>query len=160
MAGIDNPVTVEVSGSIPYIIPGSGTFRVVLHVDPRPTNVSATASEFELPVLSTEFTLAPVFCEGGTVDFLDLNEGDAPSSTSYSFFATTGLELDNVPSSQTSFEVIADSTVFEVTKSQLYVQGEDSLVCSVQFDSTFVVFAPPPWRCQDLQASVRVRKPR
>ena len=48
-----------------------------------------------------------------------------------------------MPSSQTSFEVIADSTVFEVTKSVLYVQGEDSLVCSAQFDSTFVVFAPP-----------------
>ena len=141
VAGIDNPVTVEVSGSIPYIIPGSGTFASCF--TSASTNVSATASEFELPVLSTEFTLAPVFCEGGTVDFLDLNEGDAPSSTSYSFFATTGLELDNVPSSQTSFEVIADSTVFEVTKSQLYVQGEDSLVCSAQFDTTFVVFAPP-----------------
>ena len=143
VAGIDDPVLVEVSGSIPYIIPGSGTFASCFTSSSTNTNLSATASEYELPSLSPEFTVAPVFCEGGTVDFLDLNEGDSPAGTSYSFFATTGLELDNVPSSQTSFEVIADSTVFEVTKSQLYVQGEDSLVCSAQFDSTFVVFAPP-----------------
>ena len=143
VAGIDNPVTVEVSGSIPYIIPGSGTFASCFTSALTNTNLSATASEFELPVLSPEFTVAPVFCEGGTVDFMDLNEGDNLPGTSYSFFATTGLELDNVPSSETSFEVIADSTVFEVTKSLLYVQGEDSLVCSAQFDSTFVVFAPP-----------------
>ena len=32
VAGIDDPVVVEVSGSIPYIIPGSGHLRVVLHV--------------------------------------------------------------------------------------------------------------------------------
>lgn len=143
VGGIDDPLTVEVSGTIPYIIPGSGTFATCFTSAQTNTNLSAIASEFELPVLTPEFTVAPVFCEGGNVDFTDLNEGDAPSSTSYSFFATTGLELDNVPSSQTSFEVIADSTIFEVTKSQLYIQGEDSLVCSAQFDSTFVVFAPP-----------------
>ena len=57
VAGIDNPITVEVSGSIPYIIPGSGTFASCF--TSASTNVSATASEFELPVLSTEFTLAP-----------------------------------------------------------------------------------------------------
>ena len=143
VAGIEEPVTVEVSGSIPYIIPGSGTFASCFTSAMTNSNLSATASEFELPLLNPDFTVAPVFCEGGIVDFLDLNEGDAPASTSYSFFATTGLELDNVPSSQTSFEVIADSTVFEVTKSLLYVQGADSLVCSAHFDSTFVVFAPP-----------------
>lgn len=137
VSGIDTPVLVEVSGSIPYIIPGSGTFASCF------TSASATASEYALPTLSPDFTVAPVFCEGGTVDFLDLSESDSPANTTYSFFATTGLELDNVPSSQTSFEVIADSTVFEVTKSLLYVQGEDSLVCSAQFDSTFVVFAAP-----------------
>ena len=143
LAGIDDTVVVEVSGSIPYIIPGSGTFASCFTSSTTNTNLSATASEYDLPTLSPEFTVAPVFCEGGTVDFLDLSEGESPAGTSYSFFATTGLELDNVPSSQTSFEVIADSTVFEVTKSQLYVLGEDSLVCSAQFDSTFVVFAPP-----------------
>ena len=143
VGGIDDPLTVEVSGTIPYIIPGSGTFASCFTSAQTNTNLSAIASEFELPVLTPEFTVAPVFCEGGNVDFTDLNEGDAPSSTSYSFFATTGLELNNVPSSQTSFQVIADSTIFEVTKSQLYIQGEDSLVCSAQFDSTFVVFAPP-----------------
>ena len=143
VAGLDNPVPVEVSGAIPYIIPGSGNFASCFTSATTNTNLSATASEFALPVVAPEFTVAPVFCEGGAVDFLDLNEGDSPESTSYSFFATTGLELDDVPSSQTSFEVIADSTVFEVTKSVLYVQGEDSLVCSAQFDSTFVVFAPP-----------------
>jgi len=142
VAGIDNPVYVEVAGTIIYNIPAA-TAPASCSTALNNTNVSATASEYELPTLSPEFTVAPVFCEGGTVDFLDLNEGDSPANTSYSFFATTGLELDNVPSSQTSFEVIADSTVFEVTKSQLYVQGEDSLVCSAQFDSTFVVFAPP-----------------
>ena len=93
-------------GSIPYIIPGSGTFAScfigVLTSAPRPLNLNFPSSMIHP---------GAVFCEGGTVDFLDLNEGDAPSSTSYSFFATTGLELDNVPSSQTSFEVIADSCV-------------------------------------------------
>ena len=69
VAGIDNPVTVEVSGSIPYIIPGSGTFASCFTSALTNTNVSATASEFELPVLSPEFTVAPVFCEGGTVEF-------------------------------------------------------------------------------------------
>ena len=143
VAGIDAPVTVGVSGSIPYIIPGSGTYASCFTSPETNTNLSAIASEYELPMLSPEFTVAPVFCEGGTVDFVDLNEGDSPAGTSYSFFATTGLALNNVPSSQTSFEVIADSTVFEVTKSLLHVQGEDSLLCSAQFDTTFVVFAPP-----------------
>ena len=154
VAGIENPVTVAVSGSLYYTIPGSGAFASCS------TAITATASEFDLPVLTPNFIVPPVSCEGGTVEFSDLNEGDAPNSTSYTFFASTGLDSDNVPTSSTSFEVIADSTVFRVTKSQLYVQGEESLVCSSRFDSTFVVLARPTVALQDLVPSVKGRKPR
>ena len=58
VAGLDNPVLVEVSGSIPYIIPGSGNFASCFTTATTNTNLSATASEFELPVVSPEFTVA------------------------------------------------------------------------------------------------------
>ena len=138
---IVDSLTLGVSGIIEYESLGD---NVACYTNwPTNNNVYATAYVYDLPVLTPSFTNVPALCEGGILEFEDLNEDDAPSHTSYSFFATTGLELDNVNSSQTSFELIADSTVFEVTKSLLHVQGEDSLVCSAQFDSTFVVFAPP-----------------
>lgn len=142
LTDIADSLTLSIVGTIYYEIPGSGT-SAWCSTDPSTSLVSATAYVYDLPVLTPSFTNVPFLCEGGTLEFEDFNEGDAPANTSYSFFATTGLELDNVNSSQTSFELIADSTVFEVTKSLLYVQGEDSLSCSVQFDSTFVVFVPP-----------------
>ena len=142
LTGIADSLTLSIVGTIYYEIPGSGT-SAWCSTDPSTSLVSATAYVYDLPVLTPSFTNVPALCEGETLEFEDFNEDNAPSNTSYSFFATTGLELDNVNSSQTSFELIADSTVFEVTKSLLYVQGEDSLSCSVQFDSTFVVFAPP-----------------
>ena len=143
LTDIADSLTLSVSGTIHYEIPGSGTPASCFTNWLTNTNVSATAYVYDLPVLTPSFTNVPALCEGGTLEFEDFNEDNAPSNTSYSFFATTGLELDNVNSSQTSFELIADSTVFEVTKSLLYVQGEDSLLCSAHFDSTFVVFAPP-----------------
>ena len=160
LAGIDDPVVVEVSGSIPYIIPGSGTFASCFTSSTTNTNLSATASEYELPTLSPEFTVAPVFCEGGTVDFLDLSEGESPSSTSYSFFATTGLELDNVPSSQTSLKSLRIPQCSKSRSPSCTFRGRTAWC--VQRNSTALSWCLrlPRWRCQDLQAFAKVRKPR
>ena len=124
--------------------------------------LDVNAVVYELPVLAPSLASDPApFCEDDVVTFLDTNTDSDPANTVYSFFTNAGLNLDDVPDSETPFTLIPDTTIFECTKKESHFLDGLSVQCETSFMELFEVVANPvialsgnPGICQDAVANL------